>query len=102
MAPIVRHALAETVAEYGGDTGRATHTKLSISLPTELYDEIRRAADESAVSVSAVIAAGLRRAIAAAEQERLDRALALDADDNEEWARAALELTARAWSELKW
>jgi Arc/MetJ-type ribon-helix-helix transcriptional regulator len=96
-----RHALAETAVEYGASAS-VRHTKLSISLPVELVEQVRVAATESGQSVSAVIAAALRQAIAVAQQERLERALGLDAEDNQRWAGDALELTARAWAELKW
>ena len=96
------HALGETVTAYGADGTSAPHTKLSISLPSELADQVRLAASESGASVSGVIAAALRRTIAWSEQERLDRALEVDAEDNAAWANDALALTARAWAELKW
>lgn len=96
------HALAETATTYGPDPASAPHTKLSISLPSELAEQVRRAAVESGASVSGVIAAALRRTIAGADQERLDRALELDAEDNAAWANDALALTARAWADLKW
>ena len=96
-----RHALAETVAEYGtpADT---PYEKLSVSLPAELLQEVRQAARESGTSVSGVIAAALRQSLDRVEQDRLDQALAQDASDNEAWARDALALTARAWADLKW
>jgi len=94
-------ALAETAAAYRADT-RVAHTKLSISLPTDLVQELRAAAAESGLGVSGVVAASLRRSIAATGQDRLDQALALDAEDNAGWANDALALTARAWAELEW
>lgn len=96
------HALAETAAEYGADAGADAHGKISISLPTELIQQVRQAAAESGTSVSGVIAAALRHALSAVEQDRLDRALALDAEDNAEWANETLALSARAWAQLKW
>jgi hypothetical protein len=96
------HALAETAATYGTERETAAHTKLSISLPRDLVEQIRVAAAESGSTVSGVIAAALRRSIATSEQGRLDRALELDAEDNASWANDALTLTARAWAELKW
>ena len=96
------HALAETAATYGTERETAAHTKLSISLPRELVEQIRVAAAESGSTVSGVIAAALRRSIATSEQGRLDQALALDAEDNASWANDALTLTARAWAELEW
>ena len=95
------HPLAATAAAYRTEA-RAPHTKLSISLPTDLVEALRAAAAESGVGVSGVVAAAVRRSIASAEQERLDRALALDADANAAWANDALELTARAWADLEW
>lgn len=100
--PLRRHALTETAAEYGVDATRTSHTKLSISLPNELIEQVRSAAAETGLSVSGIVAAAIRRSMAAAEQERLDRALALDAEDNAQWANDALTLTARAWAELEW
>ncbi len=99
--PNRRHALAEVAAAYG-PAEPVKHVKLSITLPENLLAEVRAAAAETGTGVSAVVAAALRRALADAEQERLDRALALDADDNAAWARDALALTARAWAELEW
>jgi hypothetical protein len=99
---IPSHALAETAATYGTEREAAAHTKLSISLPRDLVEQVRAAADESGTTVSGVIAAALRRAIATGEQERLDEALALDAEDNASWANDALALTARAWADLRW
>jgi Arc/MetJ-type ribon-helix-helix transcriptional regulator len=96
------HALAETAASYASEPASAAHTKLSISLPSELVEQVRLAAVESGVSVSGVIASALRRSIASVDQGRLDRALELDAEDNAAWANDALALTARAWADLTW
>ena len=96
-----RHALAETAASYATSPA-ARHVKLSITLPEDLVTEVRDAAADSGLGVSGVIAAALRQALAAAQQERLDRALELDAEDNRAWAEDALALTARAWSQLEW
>ncbi len=101
-APPHRHALAETAAEYGTDRSGGGHTKISISLPADLLLQVRAAAEETGIGVSGVIAAALRHSLQAVQQERLERALALDAGDNAEWATDALELTARSWSELEW
>jgi hypothetical protein len=96
------HALAETASSYRADATSAPHTKLSISLPSELVEQVRLAAAEAGVSVSGVIAASLRRSIAGVDQERVDRALELDGEDNAAWANDALAITARAWADLKW
>lgn len=95
------HRLAETAAAYRTEA-RTPHTKLSISLPTELVEELRAAAAESGLGVSGVVAAAVRQSIAAAEQTRLDRALELDAEDDAAWASGALAITARAWADLEW
>jgi hypothetical protein len=93
--------LSETAATYRTEA-RAPHTKLSISLPTDLVVELRAAAAESGLGVSGVVAAAVRQSIATAEQARLDRALALDAEDNAQWAADAVARTARAWAGLEW
>jgi len=95
------HALAETAAIYGG-TGSSRHVKLSISLPADLVDDLRAAARETGLGLSTIVAASVRQALAVAEQARVDRALALDAEDNAAWANDALALTARAWAGLEW
>ena len=54
--------LSEALAPYlAGEGGNVT--KLSISLPTSLIDEVRAAARERGTSVSATIAAAVRRAL---------------------------------------
>ncbi len=95
------NGLAETVAAYRTEA-RAAHTKLSISLPADLVAEVRAAALESGLGVSGIVAAALRQSIATAAQARLDRALALDAEENGAWAEDALAMTARAWADLEW
>jgi len=94
--------LREAVAEYKAEGPGNAHAKVSISLPAELLEVVKAAAAEGGQTVSAVIAASLRRTIAAAEQESLDRAIALDAEENLEWANAFLPITAKLWSELEW
>ena len=93
---------AETVAPYGVDDSRAPHTKLSISLPSDLVELVREAASQAGLTMSATIGASLRRTLAEADQERLDRALALDAEENLAWAEAYLPIAAKLWSELEW
>lgn len=96
-----RHALAETAASYATSPA-ARHVKLSITLPEDLVGEIRDAAAESGLGVSGIIAGAVRQALVAAQQDRLDRALELDAENNRAWVEDALALTARAWSQLEW
>ncbi len=94
--------LAEAVAPYGSDESDGPHTKLSISLPADLVKVVREAAAESGLSVSATIGASIRRMLAEVEQESLDRALELDAEENLAWAMAYLPIAAKLWSELEW
>ncbi len=95
-------ALAEAVAPYGADGATAPHTKLSISLPSDLVAVVRQAAAESGLSVSATIGASIRRMLAEVEQEGLDRALELDAEESLAWANAYLPIAAKLWSEIEW
>lgn len=92
----------ETVAPYAAGGATQGHTKLSVSLPQDLVDVIRSVAAESGLSVSATIAASLRRTLVDSEQARLDTALALDADEDREWAAATAEVHAGLVSELEW
>jgi len=99
---IKRGRLAEVAAAYGGDEARAPHGKISISLPSELIDQIRSTAAESGLSVSAVIAAALRSTIASAEQANLDAALEAQNEENLDWANAYLPIATRLLSEVEW
>ncbi len=94
--------IAETIAPYGAEGSRGPHTKLSISLPTELLEEVREAAAASGLSVSGAIAASLRRTLADADQARLDAAIDAQNEENLAWANAYLPIAARLWSEIEW
>jgi plasmid stability protein len=96
------HAIAEAIAPYGSSAAPGPHTKLSISLPTELVELLREAAAANGTSVSATVGAAIRGMLAVVEQDSLDRALALDAEENVAWATAYLPITAKLWSELEW
>jgi hypothetical protein len=54
--------LSENLAPYLAEESSGV-TKLSISLPTDLVEEVRRTARERRTTVSATIAAALRRAV---------------------------------------
>jgi Arc/MetJ-type ribon-helix-helix transcriptional regulator len=95
-------AIAEAVAPYGPDESTSPHTKISISLPSDLVKVVREAAAESGLSVSATIGASIRRMLAEVEQQSLDRALELDAEENLAWANAYLPIAAKLWSEIEW
>jgi hypothetical protein len=97
-----RRAFAEAVASYGMGGSSGPHTKLSISLPTDLVDLVRGAASERGVSVSAMIAAALRRTLEEADQARLDAAIEAQNEENLEWAKAYLPFAAKLFSELEW
>jgi hypothetical protein len=96
-----RKLFAEALAPYErASTG--PHAKLSISLPTDLTELVRASAKSSNLTVSATIAASLRRTLEDAEQANLDRALEADAEENVAWAEATLPITAKLWAELEW
>ena len=93
----------EAIAPYAaGEAGASTHTKISISLPRDLVEVVRATAAETGESVSATIAAALRRTLQDAEQARLDAALALDAEEDREWAVATAEVHARLLEDVEW
>ena len=95
-------AVAEALAPYGSEGAAARHAKVSVSLPADLVEVVRAIAVDRQVSVSAVIAASLRRTIEEADQARLDRALELDAEENLAWASAYQPIAERLWSKLEW
>ena len=97
-----RRAFAEAVAAYGSEGAAGAHPKLSISLPTPVVELVRSAAAESGLSVSAMISASIHRMLAEIEQQHLDRALELDAEENLAWAMAYLPIAAKLWSEIEW
>jgi predicted DNA-binding protein len=94
--------LREAVAPYESSDAAAGHTKLSISLPTELVEAVRATATETGASVSAVIASAIRASIEAAEQADLDAAIEAQNEENLEWANAYLPIAAKLWSEIEW
>ena len=94
--------LREAIAPYATAEPAAGFVKLSISLPADVVEVVRAAAAESGTSVSATIAAALRRTLGDAEQARLDAALAADRDENVAWAEADAPTAARLLSELEW
>ncbi len=104
MGSTVRRArmLRETLAPYGQGRSAERTTKLSISLPTELVELIRATANASGSTVSALIAAALRRTLEEAEQADIDRALDVQAQENLDWAEAFLPTTAELVSKSEW
>lgn len=104
MSPTQRaRYLREALAPYvTGDSGAGGVTKLSVSLPTDLVELVRETAASSGTSVSATIAASLRRTLEVAEQDRLDAALALDAEEDRQWAAATADVHAALIRELEW
>ena len=94
-------AIAEALAPYGSE-GAARHAKVSVSLPAELVEVVRAIAVENGVSVSAVIAASLRRTIEETDQAQLDAAIEAQNEENLEWATAYQPFAARLWADLEW
>ena len=94
--------LRDAVAPYGNRESAASFIKLSISLPADVVDVVRAAAAESGLSVSATIAAALRRTIGDAEQARLDEALDAQAEENLEFAWAYAPMAAELLAKLEW
>jgi len=94
--------LREAVGPYSSADPSTSFVKLSVSLPRDVVDVVRAAAAESGLSVSATIAAALRRTLVDAEQARLDAALELDAEENVAWARAHGPIAAELIAELEW
>jgi hypothetical protein len=95
--------MREALAPYGSSESEPRGiSKLSISLPKDLVELVKATAHESGMSVSATIAASLRRTLVEKEQELLDRALELDADENRAWAEASADVHARLIAELEW
>jgi hypothetical protein len=97
-----RKLFSEAVAPYSERSFAGPHTKLSISLPTDLVDLLRASAKSSGLSVSATIAACVRQTLGMAEQASLDRALELDAEENIAWATAYSPVTIDLLNELEW
>lgn len=94
--------LGEAVAPYSSGDTSTSFVKLSVSLPSDVVDVVRAAAAASGLSVSATIAAALRRTLVDAEQARLDAALELDAEENVAWARAYEPVVAELIADLEW
>jgi hypothetical protein len=95
----MREILAPYVATDKATSGTR---KISISLPADLAELVRATAKESGLSVSATIAASLRRNLIVSEQERLEAALRIDADEDREWAAATSETHAQLVDSLEW
>ena len=96
-----RASFAEAVAPYGSSGASGPHTKLSISLPSDLVELVVDAA-ESGASVSAIIASALRRTLEESDQARLDAAIEAQNEENLEWAKAYLPIAAGLWARLEW
>ncbi len=96
------NAFAEILTPYVSEDSRSPHTKLSISLPTELVVLVREAAGQNGQTVSATIGAALRRTLQDADQVQLDAAIEAQNEENLEWAMAYLPIAAKLWSELEW
>lgn len=76
--------------------------KLSVSLPPELAAFVERRASAHGTAFSAELADIVARERAADEQRRLDEALALDAEDNRQFARAASLAARESFGDAEW
>ena len=94
--------LRDAVAPYAASEPTASFVKLSVSLPADVVEVIRAAAAVSGMSVSATIAAALRRTLGDAEQARLDAALEAQSEENLDFARAYAPITAELIAKLEW
>jgi hypothetical protein len=94
--------MADILAPYQGTAQETPVAKLSISLPHALLDAVRETAENLETSVSAIIAASLRRTLDDLEQVRIDQALDDDAEENLAWARATAPGHAELMSKLEW
>ncbi|MGD0247913.1 MAG: hypothetical protein ABSB75_02565 [Candidatus Limnocylindrales bacterium] len=73
-----------------------------MSLPPDLAAFLESRARERGTAVSAELAEIVARERAADEQIRLEQALALDAEDNRSFARAASRAAREAFGEPEW
>ncbi|OGN86836.1 MAG: hypothetical protein A2X23_02295 [Chloroflexi bacterium GWC2_73_18] len=76
--------------------------KLSVSLPEEIAALVERRASEHGVPFSTELADLVRRELDAEEHERLEAALALDAEENTRFAGAIEPVTAEMLRSLEW
>lgn len=95
-------AVSDALAPYTATIDAGPFAKLSISLPQSLLDAVREAAEAMDTSVSAVIAASLRRTLDDVEQARIDQALEDDREENLAWSRAAAPGHAELLAKLEW
>ena len=93
---------AETVAAYAARRARGLTQKCRSACRQSWSEVVRRSTESTGLSFSAVVASALRQFAETVEQESLDRALELDAEENLAWANAFLPITAKLWSELEW
>ena len=94
--------LREALAPYAKGDEPVGFVKLSISLPADVVEIVRAAATESGLSVSATIAAAVRRTVEDAEQTRLDAALEAQNEENVAFARAYEPIAAELLAKLEW
>lgn len=93
---------SEALEPYATADAGSTVVKLSISLPADLVDVVRSAAADTGSTVSATIAAAIRRTIVDAEQANLDAALAAQSEENVDVARAYGPIAVDLLARLEW
>ena len=91
-------AIAEALAPYRSDDDRGPHSKVSISLPSDLVEEVKAAAAKAGLTFSGAVAASLRRTLDDADQARLDAAIEAQNEENLAWSNAYAPITAKLWS----
>ena len=63
-------------------TVRPTHRKVHVSLPSDVYDEVRRRSRAAGAPFSTTLSAIVRRELERQEQAQLEEALRLDREAN--------------------
>jgi hypothetical protein len=94
--------LRDAVAPYAASDAPVAFVKISVSLPADVVEVVRAAAAASGLSVSATIAAALKRTLEDAEQARLDAAIEAQNEENLAFARAYEPVAAELLAKLEW
>jgi hypothetical protein len=90
------------VSVYPTAANRPRARKLSVSLPPDLVAFLESRARERGTALSAELAEIVARERVADEQRRLDQALALDAEDNRNFARATSVAAREVLGNVEW
>lgn len=85
-----------------GRSRRQRARKLSVSLPEELVEFVEQRAGRHGVAFSTELAAIVRRELDAETKERVEAALALDAEDNLRFTHGSAHMAAETLRSLEW